>query len=181
MALDLTRTAVQIDNMAAALRAGRADKGLRLASAIAAAREFDPAEYMAKRTQPDTELNWVTPDVHERMDAAYSPPPLPEDYCVVGVDGSHIDVSRHIPAHCYLINIGGMSLRYGGMPGASAFSEPRLYANEDELVIRDRSAPYREETISGALLDAKRAVEELQRIARYAARTTAGYARARTD
>ena len=162
MALDLTRTAIQIDDMAAALRAGRVDKRLRLTSALAAARKFSPAEYMAKRTQPGTELNWVTPNVHERVDAAYSPPPLPDDYCVVGVDGSHIDVSRHIPAHCYLINIGGMSLRYGGMPGASAFSEPRLYANEDELVIRDRSAPYREETISGALLDAKRAVEELR-------------------
>ena len=162
MALDLTRTAIQIDDMAAALRAGRVDKRLRLASALAAARKFSPAEYMAKRTQPGTELNWVTPNVHERVDAAYLPPPLPDDYCVVGVDGSHIDVSRHIPAHCYLINIGGMSLRYGGMPGASAFSEPRLYANEDELVIRDRSAPYREETISGALLDAKRAVEELR-------------------
>ena len=162
MALDLTRTAIQIDDMAAALRAGRVDKRLRLASALAAARAFDPEAYTAKRTQPGTELNWVTPDVYERVDAAYSPPPLPDDYCVVGVDGSHIDVSRHIPAHCYLINIGGMSLRYGGMPGASAFSEPRLYANEDELVIRDRSAPYREETISGALLDAKRAVEELR-------------------
>ena len=162
MALDLTRTAVQIDSMAVALRAGRVDKGLRLASALDAARGFDPAAYMAKRTQPGTELNWVTPDVHERVGAAYSPPPLPDDYCVVGVDGSHIDVSRHIPAHCYLINIGGMSLRYGGMPSASVFSEPRLYANEDELVIRDRGAPYREETISGALLDAKRAVEELR-------------------
>ena len=162
MALDLTETAVQIDSMAVALRAGRVDKGLRLASALDAARGFDPAAYMAKRTQPGTELNWITPDVHERVDAAYSPPSLPDDYCVVGVDGSHIDVSRHIPAHCYLINIGGMSLRYGGMPGASVFSKPRLYANEDELVIRDRGAPYREETISGALLDAKRAVEELR-------------------
>ena len=162
MALDLTETAVQIDGMAAALRAGRVDKRLRLKSALEAARGFDPAAYIAKRAQLGTELNWVTPDVRERVDAAYSPPPLPDDYCVVGVDGSHIDVSRHIPAHCYLINIGGMSLRYGGMPGASVFSEPRLYANEDELVIRDRGAPYREETISGALLDAKRAVEELR-------------------
>lgn len=162
MGLDLTETAVQIDGMAAALGAGRVDKRLRLASALAAARGFEPAAYIAKRAQLGTELNWVTPDVNERVDAAYSTPPLPDDYCVVGVDGSHIDVSRHIPAHCYLINIGGMSLRYGGMPGASVFSEPRLYANEDELVIRDKSAPYREETISGALLDAKRAVEELR-------------------
>ena len=162
MALDLTRTAIQIDDMAVALKVGHADKGARLESACKAAHEFDPALYLAKREQPGTELNWIVPEIHERLDSTYSPPPLPDDYCVVGVDGSHIDVSRHIPAHCYLINIGGMSLRYGGMPGASVFSEPRLYANEDELVIRDRGAPYREETISGALLDAKRAVEELR-------------------
>ena len=162
MALDLTRTATQIDDMATALREGHADKGARLGSALAAAVEFDPVTYMAKREQPGTELNWIVPDIQERLDSTYSPPPLPDDYCVVGVDGSHIDVSRHIPAHCYLINIGGMALRYGSEPGARVFSAPRLYARTDELVIRDRFAPYREETISGALLDAKRAVEELR-------------------
>ena len=162
MALDLTRTAIQIDDMAAELKAGRADKGARLESALKAAHEFDPASYLAKREQPGTELNWIVPEIRERLDSTYSPPPLPDDYCVVGVDGSHIDVSRHIPAHCYLINIGGILMRYGKEPDARVFSAPRLYAQADELVIRDRFAPYREETISGALLDAKRAVEELR-------------------
>ena len=162
MALDLNRTAVQIDNMAAALSAGTADRSLRLASALDAAQSFDPAAYATRLAQPGTELNWSVPQVHERVDASYVAPPVPEEHCVVGVDGSHIDVSRHIPAHCYLINIGGMSLRYGNEPGADVFCTPRLYASQDELVIRDRYAPYREETISGALLDAKRAVEELR-------------------
>ena len=162
MALDLTRTATQIDDMAAALRTGSADKGARLGSALGAAAAFEPDMYIAKRDQPDTDLNWIVPEIHERLDMSYSPPPLPDDYCVVGVDGSHIDVSRHIPAHCYLINIGGMALRYGSEPDARVFSTPRLYAETDELIIRDRLAPYREETISGALLDAKRAVEELR-------------------
>ena len=162
MALDLTRTAIQIDDMAAALRRGSVDRSTRLGSALAAATAFDPAMYIAKREQPGADLNWMVPEVRERMNSSYSPPPLPEDFCVVGVDGSHIDVSRHIPAHCYLINIGGILLRYGGEPGAQVFSAPRLYADADELVIRDRFAPYREETISGALLDAKRAVEELR-------------------
>ena len=162
MALDLTRTATQIDDMAAALRTGSADKGARLGSALGAAAAFEPDMYIAKRDQPDTDLNWIVPEIHERLDMSYSPPPLPADYCVVGVDGSHIDVSRHIPAHCYLINIGGMALRYGSEPDARVFSTPRLYAETDELIIRDRLAPYREETISGALLDAKRAVEELR-------------------
>ncbi len=158
----MTRTAMQIDNMATALRAGHADKGERLGSALAAAVTFDPVMYMAKREQPGADLNWIVPEIHERLDSTYSPPPLPDDYCVAGVDGSHIDVSRHVPAHCYLINIGGIMLRYGNEPEAEVFSEPRLYAETDELVIRDRFAPYREETISGALLDAKRAVEELR-------------------
>ena len=162
MALDLSRTAIQIDDMAASLKAGRADKHLRLASARAAAHSFDPTTYTAKREHPDTHLNWIVPDIHEHLYAAYPPPPLPADYCVLGVDGSHIDVSRHIPARCYLINIGGMALRYGREANAGVFSAPRLYASEDDLVIRDTLAPYREETISGALLDAKRAIEELR-------------------
>ena len=162
MALDLTRTAIQIDDMAVALRAGSADRRARLGSALAAAAAFDPILYAAKREQPDSDLNWPVPEIHERLDSSYDPPPLPDDYCVVGVDGSHIDVSRHLPAHCYLINIGGMALRYGSEPEAQVFSAPRLYAEAEELVIRDRFAPYREETVSGALLDAKRAVEELR-------------------
>ena len=161
MALDLTRTAIQIDDMATSLRAGRADWNARLESARAAALAFDPVVYSAKQGQVGTNLEWVVPNVYDRLDASYAPPTLPCDYIVVGVDGSHIDVSRHLPAHCYLINIGGMTLRYGSEPGAQVFSTPRLYADEDDLVIRDRFAPYREETISGALLDAKRAVEEL--------------------
>ena len=162
MALDLTQTAMQIDDMATALKAGNAGKGARLRRAFEAAGAFNPEEYAAKLSQPGTELNWNVPQVNECLDSSYSPPLLPDDYCVVGVDGSHIDVSRHIPAHCYLINIGGMALRYGSNPGAQEFSAPRLYAEDDELVIQDRFAPYREETVSGALLDAKRSVEELR-------------------
>ena len=162
MALDLSRTALQIDDMAAALKNGHADKGARLRKAYVAASAFDPVEYARKLAQRGTELNWTVPDARERIDSSYSPPLLPDDYCVVGVDGSHIDVSRHIPAHCYLINIGGMALRYGSEPDAQVFNTPQLYAGESELVIRDKFAPYREETISGALLDARRAVEELR-------------------
>lgn len=165
MALDLTRTALQIDDMADALRARRGDKDMRRKTAREAAQAFDAAAYEAKRAQPGAMPNWTLPVVHENPCAAYEPPPPPANYAVVGVDGSHIDVSRHLPAHCYLINIGGIALRYGAPHAAAPFSAPRLYASEDELVIRDTLAPYREETISGALLDAKRAVEELRGLA----------------
>ena len=166
MALDLTRTAAQIDEMAIMLRERRGDKHARLERAMAAAQALDPQEYEARRIQLGTHINRPPPTITENPCVAYAPPPLPPDYAVVGVDGSHIDVSRHLAARCYLINIGGISLRYGGAPQASAFSEPRLYADEDELVIRDEYAPQQKETISGALLDAKRAVEEAQALAR---------------
>ena len=160
MALDLTRTAAQIDEMAAALKGRRGDKRARLERAMAAAQALDPQEYEARRLQLGTQINRPPPTVSENPCVAYAPPPLPSDYAVVGVDGSHIDVSRHLAARCYLINIGGIALRYGATPQASAFSKPRLYADEDELVIRDEYAPQHQETVSGALLDAKRAVEE---------------------
>lgn len=160
MALDLARTAAQIDEMAAMLKGRRGDKRARLERALAAARALDTQEYEARRLQLGERMNRPPPKITENPCVAYAPPPLPSDYAVVGVDGSHIDVSRHLAARCYLINIGGIALRYGATPQASAFSAPRLYADEDELVIRDMCAPQHQETVSGALLDAKRAVEE---------------------
>ena len=160
MALDLARTAAQIDEMAATLKGRRGDKRARLERAMMAAQALDPQEYEARRLQLGTQVNRPPPKITENPCLAYAPPSLPSDYAVVGVDGSHIDVSRHLAARCYLINIGGIALRYGATPQASAFSEPRLYADEDELVIRDEYAPQHQETVSGALLDAKRAVEE---------------------
>lgn len=173
MALDLARTALQIDAMAADMRDSRGDRRARVSAAIAAARSFDAAAYDAKRMLPGTALSWRLPDVPAAPDAGFAPPPLPDEYCVVGVDGSHIDVSRHLPARCFLINIGGIELRYGARHGARGFSEPRLYAGDDELVVRERMPPHREETISGALLDAKRAVEEVRGLADALRRTPA--------
>ena len=166
MALDLTRTAAQIDEMAIMLRERRGDKRARLERAMAAAQALDPQEYEMRRQQLGSHVGRPPPTITENPCVAYAPPPLPPDYAVVGVDGSHIDVSRHLAARCYLINIGGIALRYGATPYASAFSEPRLYADEDELVIRDEYAPQHQETVSGALLDAKRAVEEALALAR---------------
>ena len=65
MGLDLTRTAIQIDDMAAALT-GRDTwiRDARLGSALAARRSaFDPDIYRAKREQPDTDLNWIVPEI----------------------------------------------------------------------------------------------------------------------
>ena len=42
------------------------------------------------------------------------------------MDGSHIDVDRHLPLRCHLINLGGCAITYGANPACQLFSEPAL-------------------------------------------------------
>jgi GNAT superfamily N-acetyltransferase len=165
MSLDLTDTALQIDGMARELRARHGDRALRIQNAREAADSFDVAEYEAKRQDSKGVLTWNAPVALDSPGKHYAPPSPPVDFCVVAVDGSHIDVDRHIPARCFLINIGVSILTYGSNPDARLFNQPRLYASDDELVIRDGSAYHREQAIQGALLGAKRTVQEIAALA----------------
>ncbi len=162
MSLDLSKTALQIDQMARDLKSRQSDRRLKLRRAIEVVGSFNADDYESKRLQSDTTLAWNAPLVPDIPTARYGPPPLPEDFCVVAVDGSHVDIDRHIAARCFLINIGVSELRYGSRPDARLSSHPRLYASDDELVIRDETAPSREQSIEGAVLGAKRAVEEIR-------------------
>ena len=162
MSLDLTKTALQIDGMAEELRARQGDRRRRLHRASEAAASFDVPGYEDRRRRSESTFAWPAPDVLDSPAARYPPPPLPEDFCVVATDGSHIDVDRHMPARCFLINIGTSVLTYGSEAGARLFNRPRLYANEQELVLQDNAAPSRRQSIEGAVLGAKRTVEEMR-------------------
>jgi hypothetical protein len=105
---------------------------------------------------------------------AYPPTDPPTDWTVAAVDGSHIDVDRHLPVHCYLLNFGGCVLTYGKNPDATLFSRPHLSTEADELYISDPNNPAGEEAVSGALLGLVRTVKELQTLADTAEGLTAG-------
>ena len=164
MGLDLGRTALQIDRMADEVSARQSDYGERLRRALDTLRNFDTHGYLDKLGRSRSTLAWNLPEPMDDPGARYSPPDLPADYRVVAVDGSHIDVDRHLAARCFLINIGVAALTYGSAPDADLYSRPRLYAGDEELAIRD-PASGREEQIQGAVLGAKRAVEELGALA----------------
>ena len=163
MSLDLNSTAAQIDGMAQALRDRQRAREERVARALAALRALDPDAYEARRVESEQAEH--LPGVPERPAAAYDSPPAPGDFRVAAVDGSHVDVDRHMPARCFLINIGVSVLTYGASPGADLRNEPTLYASDDELAIRD-PATYREQPIEGAVLAARRTVEEVRALAR---------------
>jgi GNAT superfamily N-acetyltransferase len=164
MALDLARTALQIDGMAVELRAREDRRRRRLANALGALEGFNVDDYVAWREQADRELIWNTPTMTEAPGARHDPPPPPDDHCVAAVDGSHIDIDRHLAARCFLINTGHSVLTYGSEPNALLGSEPRLYARDDELVISDPGSE-REQSVEGAVLGARRAVEEIRKLA----------------
>ena len=163
MSLDLARTALQIDGMATDLRAREGRRQRRIGNALRALQGFPLDEYAARREQGGNELTWNTPRVLEAPDARHPAPPLPDDFCVAAVDGSHIDIDRHLAARCFLVNTGYSTLTYGSASDAQLGSEPRLYARDDELVIRD-PASSREQAIEGAVLGAKRTVEEIRKL-----------------
>ena len=178
MGLDFHKTAVKIGGMASQLQASRSQRRERLQAALRTMEQ--PLE--RKEPGPLTEesfrqriaaaaqrkVTWLVaePDAHgdaqqaAPLHARHQPPPAPADYAVLATDGSQIDVDRHGPAHCFLINIGGALLRYGSQPEAELFSEPHLYSLPEELVVRDPEGGIWEQTIEGPILGIKRSVME---------------------
>ena len=162
MSLDLTSTALEIDQIALGLKARRDQWQVRVNSAMGAIASFDVAAYEDKRLQSMGKMAWSVPLSQGAPGARHDPPPPPEDFCVVAVDGSHIDVDRNMPVRCFLVNVGTVVITYGSRPDAQLYSEPRLFSEDDDLVIRDRSVAYREQAVEGAVLGARRTVEEIR-------------------
>ncbi len=91
--------------------------------------------------------------------------PLPEDFRVIGIDGSHIDIDRHIAIDCYLINIGGCILVYGQTPEAKLFSKPKLYSDYEELHIINPLIKTHEIPVTGEVLSLTRDIQEVESLA----------------
>ena len=161
MSLDLSNTALQIDGMTADFNARQSDRDRRFHNALRAIRDFSLDDYTLKVESAANELTWGIPGMLDHPASNYAPPPLPDDFTVAASDGSHIDVDRHLPVRCFLINTGVAVLSYGSRPDAELRSNPRLYARDEDLVISDPDSR-REQTIEGAVLGAKRTVEEIR-------------------
>ena len=164
MSLDLAKTAVQIDSLAHGLGDSRAGWAQRLGRALEAMREASASE--VKKVDSSQGRPFLYAGLVDGLGGRYSPQEAPRDYCVASVDGSHIDVDRHIPVRCYLINIGGCLITYGPQPDAWLFSRPRLYAEEAELYITGATGDSKEAVaVQGALVGLKRAAEEFKELA----------------
>ena len=165
MALDLGLTTRQLisamDGVADAVR----NHGDRLTGTLERACSVLPDEaafrtaaagrrpYISARTGPEGLLDSIPP------------PEVPQEWTAVAVDGSHIDVDRHLSLRCHLINLGGCAITYGRNSGCHLFSEPDLAVGDDDLYLHPPDGASGETLIAGPLLGALRTVQEVERLA----------------
>ena len=163
MALDLGKTILQLDRVAQNLGSAYSDRQSRLASLLQQA-ESITAQQAIQQTQGAQQRPFMAAQVEDTLIGSYAPVLPPSDWSVVSVDGSHIDVDRHLPVPCYLINLGGCVLTYGSQPDSRFFSQPTLGAGQPDLYLEDPETVNREEAITGPLLGLIRTVRELRRL-----------------
>ena len=163
MALDLGKTILQLDQVAQNLGSAYSDRQSRLASLLRQAGSVT-VEQAIQQTQSAQQRPFMAAQVEDTLIASYAPAAPPRDWSVVSVDGSHIDVDRHLPVPCYLVNLGGCVLTYGSHPDSRFFSQPTLGADQADLYLEDPETVNREEAITGPLLGLIRTVRELWRL-----------------
>jgi len=168
MSLDLSRVAEQTGSMTARIKDGMAERRRRLQNASAAARRQAARLEELKEKIAASNTTWLVAEPVDGIDKCHKAPPPPKDFTVLATDGSQIDIDRHRPVRCYLINIGWSALSYGTAPDAVLDSSPRLYSEDEDMVIAHPDGKGRQQPVEGTLLGIKLSVEECRRLAELA-------------
>lgn len=174
MSLDLTKIVRQVTSMISRLKDAREERRKRLQFALDTLQNKAIDLDDLKRKIASSKTTWLVAELVEVLDRRYQAPPTPTEFTVLATDGSHIDVDRHRSTRCYLINIGSAVINYGSKPDAVLESSPRLYSEDEDLVITPTGASGREQLIEGTLLGIKRAIEECRHLAELSAKLPEG-------
>jgi GNAT superfamily N-acetyltransferase len=159
LSLELSRVAAQVGDMVAGLKDSSRDRQERLSNALAALRRIADDIVPLQDKIARSRTSWLVAGLTGRLDGHFPPPSAPPDYQVLATDGSQIPADRHHWPHCYLLNTGFVSLRYGDSPAASLTSYPQLYFNDEDMVIAS-PRDGREFVLDDGLLGIKRGLEE---------------------
>ena len=156
MALDFNLVGQQVKQMGGALRESAGDRIERIKQARAALAEQSDnwAEWRDRASAVYDKSPWLLAAPAEPLTSRHPLPACPPTYNLAAVDGSQIDLDRHGAAECFLINLGQVLLRYGDGAQCQLRSTPRLYYQEDEVVLRDNNG--RQYTMAGPLVHAER-------------------------
>ena len=169
MALDFGATIRQLESAAGGVAAVARSRRQRFADTLDRAWAVAPAVAEARTASAGRRPFIIARTGAEGLLDSIAPAAAPVDWTAVSVDGSHIDVDRHLPLRCYLVNLGGCVITYGVKHGCAVFSEPEIAASDADLYLRPPDAdprdPHAETAIAGPLLGALRTVREVERLA----------------
>lgn len=163
MTLDLVHVAEQLPALIARLSLEQRDTAERRRAAADTLRlvSADPLAWRSRLETARTRWPLALP-LRERADAAISPPDQPLDtYAVLAVDGSHIDVDRHAPARCFVLNLGWSAIFYGIEEPPILRSLAELQPSTNTLIERDETDASAETEIKGEVLTLLRGVREI--------------------
>ena len=164
MALNINKTAIQINEFANEFQKNYSEHFNRVRRAQKACEEV---LVKRKNTAQADDFGYKIDYIGINDTNEYTVPlrkPLNE-YRVISTDGSHIGIDRDLPTKCFLINIGIADFLYGDEANAELINIPRLYAKEEDLIIREKNG-MGFHPIEDSLLNAKRSVEEILALAK---------------
>ena len=165
MALDFGQTARQLMAAMDGAAGSRRNRRQRFADTLDRALAVS-ADEAADRTATSGRRPFVFARTGpEGLLTGREPQAAPTNWTALSVDGSHIDVDRHLPLRCHLINLGGCAIAYGARPSCATFSEPSLAVDDADLYLQPGDGSLDETLISGRLLGALRTVREVERLA----------------
>jgi len=165
MSLDLNKVSGQVEEMVQQLKSSFSDRQSLILKSLEIMHEHSRDLVLLKEKIANSQTTWLVAGLLDELDRKYFSLPSPPDYTVIATDGSHIEIDRHQSVRCYLLNISEITLNYGQKPDAVLNSLPRLYANEQDLVISPPYGQGRDQLVEGNLLAARRSIEECRHLA----------------
>ncbi len=164
MSLDLNKIVHQLDEMVSSLKAGDRQRQERLQKALDTINKETDLDTLKLRIEK-SKTSFLIAGPVDGLNTKYDSIPIPQRFTVLATDGSQIDVDRHQAARYYLINIGDVRLEYGDSPQAKLGNHPRLYFEDEDLMMTAPDDSLNTKMVEGTLLGLKRDAEECAHLA----------------
>ena len=160
MGLDLGQVVPQIEEMASRLKDGWKEAESRLGLALETLQRHQATWRALGEKCESARTTWLVAGLVEGLGEPRPLHSLPPEFSVLGADGSHIALDRHMPVRCYLINGGLARLHYGAEPSADLTRRATVLFREEDLVVADPTG-LKAQPVEGPILAARRWLEEV--------------------
>ena len=134
MSLDLPKISGTLANAMSTYTLDKVSQANNLKSIIEFANNVD-SKTAIESTRYSNVRPYLKAEVIDQIIGAYAVSNTPKSWNVLSTDGSHIDIDRHLPIPCSLINTGTCYISYGEDPEAKLSNEPSLKLHQAKVLL----------------------------------------------